>query len=113
MCFPFFIFRSRGGQHNEQRGDQESDHNSEQGGQQVVEQGDLQVSGHDGEPHSHIVITGAQGGTTPAPNRLEINDLIKDTMQFSLYIQALSKPIPSHRAPTISLISKFPHSHHV
>ena len=47
---------------------------------------------------SHFVITGAQGGATQgavAPNRREINDLIKDTDQFSLYIQALSKPLSS------------------
>jgi hypothetical protein len=45
---------------------------------------------------SHFVISGAQGGSTKgaaAPNRLEINDLIKDQHQFSLYIQALSKPL--------------------
>ena len=45
---------------------------------------------------SHVVITGAQGGSTRgavAPNRREINELIKDQEQFSLYIQALSKPI--------------------
>jgi tyrosinase len=47
---------------------------------------------------SHIVITGAQGGETKgavAPNRLEINDLIKPENHdmFSLYIQALSKPL--------------------
>ena len=44
---------------------------------------------------SHVIITGGQGGSTEgavAPNRLEINDLIKDGDQFSLYIQALSKP---------------------
>jgi tyrosinase len=44
---------------------------------------------------SHVVITGAQGGNTQgaaAPNRLEINALIKNQKQFSLYIQALSKP---------------------
>ena len=43
---------------------------------------------------AHFVITGAKGGQTQgaaAPNRLEINDLIKDGDQFSLYIQALSK----------------------
>ncbi|KAH9989733.1 photo-regulated tyrosinase [Russula compacta] len=42
---------------------------------------------------SHIVIKGAQGGHTEgadAPNRLEINDLIKNHDQFSLYIQALT-----------------------
>lgn len=33
-----------------------------------------------------IVIAGATGGS---PNRLEINDFIKDHKQFSLYIQAL------------------------
>jgi tyrosinase len=43
---------------------------------------------------SHVIITGAYGGKTQgaaAPNRLEINTLIKDKKQFSLYIQALSK----------------------
>jgi hypothetical protein len=47
---------------------------------------------------SHTIITGAQGGATQgalAPNRLEINDLIKNERQFSLYIQALSKPPPT------------------
>ncbi|KAH9988364.1 common central domain of tyrosinase-domain-containing protein [Russula vinacea] len=42
---------------------------------------------------SHVVITGAQGGQTQgavAPNRLEINDLIKNQDLFSLYIQALT-----------------------
>ena len=44
---------------------------------------------------SHTIVKGAQGGKTQgavAPNRLEINTLIKDKEQFSLYIQALSKP---------------------
>lgn len=43
---------------------------------------------------THFLVSGAQGGSTQgavAPNRREINDLIKDTDQFSLYIQALSK----------------------
>jgi hypothetical protein len=42
---------------------------------------------------SHFVVTGAQAGLTAnvVPNRLEINDLIKNQDQFSLYIQALSK----------------------
>jgi tyrosinase len=42
---------------------------------------------------SHFVVTGATGGIQPggtAPNRLEINDLVKNTQLFSLYIQALS-----------------------
>ncbi|KAH9986652.1 tyrosinase [Russula vinacea] len=42
---------------------------------------------------SHVIITGAQGGQTQgavAPNRLEINDLIKNQDLFSLYIQALT-----------------------
>jgi len=54
---------------------------------------------------SHTIITGAKGGATQgavAPNRLEINDLIEDKEQFSLYIQALSKP-PSR--PYRSIIS--------
>ena len=48
---------------------------------------------------SQFVITGAKGGTTqgaPAANRREareINDLIQDQQQFSLYIQALTKPL--------------------
>jgi len=40
---------------------------------------------------SHVIIS---GGNTPGggtPNRLEINTLIQDQVQFSLYIQALSK----------------------
>jgi hypothetical protein len=44
---------------------------------------------------SHTVVTGGVGGATQgaiAPNRLEIHDLIKNKEQFSLYIQALSKP---------------------
>jgi hypothetical protein len=44
---------------------------------------------------SHDIIKGAQGGSTAgaaAPNRLEINTLIKNREQFSLYIQALSRP---------------------
>ena len=43
-----------------------------------------------------VITTGAigfRGGPgVNAPNRLEINDLIKNQVQFSLYIQALSKP---------------------
>ncbi|KAI0064090.1 tyrosinase [Artomyces pyxidatus] len=42
---------------------------------------------------SHFIITGPTGGNTQgadAPNRLEINDLIKIQDQFSLYIQALA-----------------------
>ena len=59
---------------------------------------------------SHVVITGAQGGLTRgavAPNRREINALIKDQEQFSLYIQALSKPLSgcTHH-PTGSLTPK-------
>src|SRR6266403_377488 len=44
---------------------------------------------------SHTIISGAKGGQTQgaaAPNRLEIHALIKNKEQFSLYIQALSKP---------------------
>ena len=37
---------------------------------------------------SPFVITGASGGS---PNRLEINDFVKDNQLFSLYIQALRK----------------------
>jgi tyrosinase len=42
---------------------------------------------------SHYIVTGGQGGQTQgadAPNRREINDLVKDIVPFSLYIQALS-----------------------
>lgn len=42
---------------------------------------------------SHFVISGATGGTAQgaaAPNRLEINDFVKTTEPFSLYIQALN-----------------------
>lgn len=49
---------------------------------------------------SHFVVSGAKGGQTQgasAPNRLEINDLVKDELQFSLYIQALSEhPLFTH-----------------
>ncbi|GAW02360.1 tyrosinase [Lentinula edodes] len=41
---------------------------------------------------SHYLVTGATGGSTSgatAPNRLEINDFVKQEDQFSLYIQAL------------------------
>jgi len=43
---------------------------------------------------SHVIITGAAGGIQPgavAPNRMEINDFVKQTELFSLYIQALSE----------------------
>ncbi|KAI9508872.1 photo-regulated tyrosinase [Russula earlei] len=43
---------------------------------------------------SHLIITGATGGQTQgaaAPNRLEINDFIKNQDQFSLYVQALTR----------------------
>ena len=42
---------------------------------------------------SHFVTTGPVGGKTEgavAPNRLEINDFVKNEEMFSLYIQALS-----------------------
>jgi hypothetical protein len=54
---------------------------------------------------SHTIVVGATGGATQgavAPNRREIHDLIKDREQFSLYVQALSKP-PSR--PYRSIIS--------
>jgi tyrosinase len=41
---------------------------------------------------SHYLVTGASGGATAgatAPNRLEINDFVKQQDQFSLYVQAL------------------------
>ena len=41
---------------------------------------------------SHTIVAGAKGGATQGANRREIHDLIKDKEQFSLYIQALSKP---------------------
>ena len=47
------------------------------------------------EAPSRFIVTGAKGGKTQdadAPNRLEINDLIKDKDQFSLYIQARMSP---------------------
>ena len=44
---------------------------------------------------SRFVITGASGGS---PNRLEINDLVKNEKFFSLYIQALRRSTSScHR----------------
>ncbi|KAF8263972.1 tyrosinase [Lactarius quietus] len=54
---------------------------------------------------SHIVITGAQGGIQQgaiAPNRLEINDLIKSTQLFSLYIQALTAMFQTSQSDPIS-----------
>jgi len=54
---------------------------------------------------SHTIVTGAKGGSTQgaaAPNRLEINVLIKNKEQFSLYIQALSKPPPRLYRPIMS-----------
>jgi hypothetical protein len=58
---------------------------------------------------SHFIVAGAQGGKTQgaaAPNRLEIRDLIKNREQFSLYIQALSKPPSRVLVTTSPLIPK-------
>lgn len=45
---------------------------------------------------SHTIITGAPVPTGLAPGqppaRREINDLVQDDVQFSLYVQALSTP---------------------
>ena len=44
---------------------------------------------------SHFIVTGPRGGMTQgadAPNRLEINDLVKTEDQFSLYVQAIGMP---------------------
>ena len=41
---------------------------------------------------SRVIITGPSGG---APNRLEINQFVKDEKFFSLYIQALRKTLKS------------------
>jgi tyrosinase len=58
----------------------------------------------------HFVITGTQGGQTQdaaAPNRREINDLINDVKQFSLYIQALCRlPFSFSSSSISSLIAK-------
>ncbi|CAK5268986.1 unnamed protein product [Mycena citricolor] len=54
---------------------------------------------------SHFVITGARGGNTQgadAPNRLEINELIKSEEQFSLYIQALASMFSDNQAGVTS-----------
>ncbi len=56
---------------------------------------------------SRFIITGAKGGNTQgadAPNRLEINVLVKKQDQFSLYIQALgvSYSIMSSRSQFLS-----------
>ncbi|KAK0450230.1 photo-regulated tyrosinase, partial [Armillaria borealis] len=54
---------------------------------------------------SHFIITGAKGGDTQdavAPNRLEINDLVKIQDQFSLYIQALDAMYSEQQANEIS-----------
>ncbi|KAH9989732.1 tyrosinase [Russula compacta] len=59
---------------------------------------------------SHIVITGAQGGHTEgadAPNRLEINDLVKPENHdlFSLYIQALTVLYSTPQSDSVSHFS--------
>ena len=57
---------------------------------------------------SHFVVTGAQTDSTSTvvPNRLEINDLIKNHQdQFSLYIQALSKLISVFTYPPTGLLT--------
>jgi hypothetical protein len=58
----------------------------------------------------HFIITGARDGQTQdaaAPNRREINDLIADFQQFSLYIQALSRlPFRFYSSSISSLITK-------
>ncbi|EJF63238.1 photo-regulated tyrosinase [Dichomitus squalens LYAD-421 SS1] len=54
---------------------------------------------------SHFLITGARGGSTQgalAPNRLEINDFIKNEEMFSLYIQALGVMSKSTQEDLIS-----------
>jgi tyrosinase len=56
---------------------------------------------------SHFVITGAKGGIqqgAAAPNRIEINDFVKTTEPFSLYIQAL---IVMFNTPQSNSISHF------
>ena len=40
------------------------------------------------QSQAHFVVTGVQG--SGAPNRIEINDFVKQDDQFSLFIQALS-----------------------
>ncbi|KAH9980148.1 hypothetical protein BGW80DRAFT_483046 [Lactifluus volemus] len=52
---------------------------------------------------SRVVTTGAQGGQTP--NRREINDLISDDKQFSLYIQALTLIQSKKQSDTFSHFS--------
>ena len=58
---------------------------------------------------SHVVITGAQGGRTAgadAPNRLEIRDFVRpdNIEQFSLFVQALSKPpFVLYLSPSLSI----------
>ncbi|KAH9980146.1 photo-regulated tyrosinase [Lactifluus volemus] len=54
---------------------------------------------------SHFIVTGGQGGQTQgadAPNRREINDLVKDNHQFSLYIQALNLMFKDSQSDIIS-----------
>ncbi|KAK0480190.1 photo-regulated tyrosinase [Armillaria novae-zelandiae] len=54
---------------------------------------------------SHFIITGAKGGNTQdadAPNRLEINNLVKIQDQFSLYIQALDTMYSEQQSNDIS-----------
>ncbi|KAI8994151.1 tyrosinase [Trametes punicea] len=54
---------------------------------------------------SHFIVTGPVGGQTegaPAPNRLEINDFVKNEEMFSLYIQALDTMYRSGQEQIIS-----------
>ncbi|CDO69906.1 hypothetical protein BN946_scf184884.g65 [Trametes cinnabarina] len=54
---------------------------------------------------SHFIITGPVGSQTegaPAPNRLEINDFVKEEEMFSLYIQALEIMYGSKQEDLIS-----------
>ncbi|KAG7085489.1 hypothetical protein E1B28_003052 [Marasmius oreades] len=53
---------------------------------------------------SRFVVTGAKGGHTQgaqAPNRLEINDFVKNELHFSLYVQALQSIYTNKRQDEI------------
>ena len=56
---------------------------------------------------SHFIVTGPVGGQTegaPAPNRLEIHDLVKNEEMFSLYIQALGMPFQLSLSPVLLML---------
>ncbi|VDC02339.1 unnamed protein product [Peniophora sp. CBMAI 1063] len=54
---------------------------------------------------SYIIVTGPRGGNTAgadAPNRLDINDLVKIEDQFSLYVQAIARMYADDQSQLVS-----------